>query len=119
MNFITIIVIPYSSCFPSFHFCPPQRNNDTPIKTIVCFTSVDLKRKKCFSPNIKETVTGTFEMREIASCAEAVREEKRRIRSLCNLPLAVLIIIPKLHSLLYDIETYKRKISDLVTPAPA
>jgi hypothetical protein len=41
------------------------------------------------------------------------RKKAEEFVALCNLSLVVLIITPKLHSLLYGIESYKRKTSDL------
>lgn len=40
---------------------------------------VDLKRRNCFNPNNKETVTGSFGMREEASYVEVVQEERRAV----------------------------------------
>jgi hypothetical protein len=52
------------------------------LKAVFVLHLVDLKRRNCFNPNNKETVTGSFGMRQETSCAEFRQEERRTI--LCS-----------------------------------
>jgi len=52
------------------------------LKAVFVLRLVDLKRRNCFNcfnPNNKETVTGSFGMREEASCVEVMQEERRAV----------------------------------------
>jgi len=49
------------------------------LKAVFVLRLVDLKRRNCFNPNNKETVTGSFGMREEASCVEVMQEERRTV----------------------------------------
>lgn len=117
MNFI-IIVISYPSGFLSSHPYPALRNNDTPIKAVVCFASRSSEEKDFFKTQmLRRQWPEVLKLWRKLAMLRLYRKKSEEFVAVCNLSLSVLIITRKLHRLLCCVECYIKKISYLPTPS--
>jgi hypothetical protein len=87
---IAIIVIPHPSYPTPLHPTTSVLGETRILQLNPLFAlhPVDMKRKKCFNPNSKEALTGSFEMRENTSCAGGCTGGKENL-----LPSAIYLLL--------------------------